>query len=129
MALHWIRTILDAPVSAQYQIPVFTRWGWPLALAALRWRTRDGRLVLGMALTSQNYFFYDQLPLFLVARSRQQLVAACVISWVAFYWRPLFHLHSVTTEAVNAQLALIVGTGLYLPALIMVLRRPNMMDE
>jgi hypothetical protein len=86
-------------------------------LAALRWRTREARLLLAMAFVPQVLFFYDQLPLFLVCRTRGEALA--FIGWgmgvMMVFLIPAF-----------------VGFGgpwamvaCYLPALVIVLRRPN----
>ena len=61
---------------------LLTVWGFWLAAVALRWRTEDGRLVLGMAAVPQLPMFYDQLPLLLVHRERRQAMLAAVLSHV-----------------------------------------------
>ena len=62
--------------------PLLTLWGCWLVVAALRWRTEDGRLVLGMAAVPQLPMFYDQLPLLLLHRNRKQALAAVFLSHV-----------------------------------------------
>jgi hypothetical protein len=97
--------------------PITYQWGPLLALATLRWRTREARFLLAMALVPQLLFFYDQLPLFFVCRTRGEALA--FIGWgmavMMVYLIPAF-----------------VGFGgpwamvaCYLPALLIVLRRPN----
>jgi hypothetical protein len=86
-------------------------------LAALRWRTREARLLLAMALVPQVLFFYDQLPLFLVCRTRREALA--FIGWgmavMMVYLIPAF-------VGFGGPWAMI---ACYLPALVIVLRRPN----
>ena len=60
--------------------PVTVLPGILLLLAAIAWSTREGRLLLAMSLVAQRYF-YDQLPLYLVARTWRQMVLLLVTSW------------------------------------------------
>lgn len=95
-----------------------------LLLAALRWRTAEGRLVLAMACVPQLLFFADQLPLLLVARTpreRRLLVASGLVAFVAWFaWtiqRP--------AEAYVPAAEWFVLLGCFAPALGVVLRRPT----
>jgi hypothetical protein len=58
-------------------------WGWLPLLALLRWRDGDARLVAVLACVPQNPYFYDQLPLWLVARSGRAAAALTALSWIA----------------------------------------------
>ena len=53
-------------------------------LALLRWRSPEGRLVGLMACVPQNLYFYDQLPLWLAARTGRDGFILTVASWLAF---------------------------------------------
>ena len=53
-------------------------------LSLLRWRRPEARLVGVMALMPQNLYFYDQLPLWLVARNGREALALTLASWVAW---------------------------------------------
>jgi hypothetical protein len=112
--LAWLDNVHEA---VGHPAPITYQWGPLLAFAALRWRTREARLLLAMAFVPQLLFFYDQLPLFLVCRTRGE--ALVFIGWgmavMIVYLVPAF-----------------VGFGgpwamvaCYLPALLIVLRRPN----
>jgi hypothetical protein len=123
--LHWYQTIHYEPIASQYRVPMLTRWGLVLSLAAFRWRTRDGRLVLAMACVPQNFFFYDQLPLFLVARTRLQLLFMVIVSWLARLI-PIFHpMGAVDNAELSVKYIPLMMLGAYLPALVCVLERPN----
>ena len=107
----------------QHPAPILTPMGgWLLALAALRWRTREGRFLLAMACVPQLLFFADQLPLFLVARTLREAVLytlAGLVVGVALLAPALGH-------PVDAAMAApYVMLGCYLPALWIVMRRPN----
>lgn len=107
---------------AQHPAPVIYSWGPVLALALLRWRTREGRLLLAMACMPQLLFFADQMPLFLVARTRNEALA--FTGWGlavmgVFFSRLGGDGPLVGYAAPWAMLAC------YLPALCIVLRHPN----
>ena len=102
--------------------PIMTPLGWPLALAILRWRQREARLLLAMACVPQLLFFADQLPLVLSARTRRELVfltlSSCVVGGMWWYR------HFLRPGAPNMAPPYVM-LGCYLPALWIVLRRPN----
>jgi len=128
--LHWYQTVRNAPVVSQYKIPVLTLWGACVALAALRWRRPEARLLLGLACSPQNFFFYDQLPLFLVPTSRRQMVIAVWCSWIGYEGWQLFAYHAhAGTVSDSASIYPYTVASLYLPALIMVLLRSNRYKE
>ncbi len=102
--------------------PIAMPFGWLLLLALLRWRQREARLLIAMACVPQLLFFADQLPLGLVATTRKEGVAlaACGLAALAIWFVRLS-----PGDAYVAKAAPYVMVGCYLPALILVLRRPN----
>jgi hypothetical protein len=124
--LHWYQTVRHAPVVSQYKIPILTLWGMGTALAVLRWRRPEARLLLGLACSPQNFFLYDQLPLLLVPSSRAEMIVAVWCSWAAYVIWQLFAFHAhAGTVSDSASMYSFTIAGLYLPALVMVLLRPN----
>lgn len=101
---------------------IATPGGWIIGLALLRWRQREARFLLAFACVPQLLFFADQLPLFLVARTRREallytlcgIVVGCI--WVA---RHFMRYAAVQLTGPYVMLAC------YIPALLIVLRRPN----
>ena len=79
----WLRVLHESPSTATFRSPLFTAWGLPIWLAATRWRDPDARLLLFFAAAPQTNFFYDQLPLLLIARSRKELFAFVVCTLIA----------------------------------------------
>lgn len=115
----WVRSLAFDRAHAMHPIPLLLEFGPVLALAAMRWRNADGRLLLALALVPQKLFFYDQLPLALVARSaRESLAFAAVTGGAALVW-------VMTTTAAARERAAVpyVMLAVYLPALVLVLRR------
>lgn len=101
-----------------------TTWIAPLLLLALlRWRQPEARLLFLYGCVPQLLLFADQLPLLLVARGRVQSVLLSAAAWLgALLW-----LRSVPlwahTYVQTAQPYVLVSV--YIPALAMVLARPN----
>jgi len=121
----WYHTTHNEPLMAQYQVPVLTRFGWPLALAALKWRRSEARLLLGLACVPQTFFLYDQLPLMLTAKTRAQALALSCLSWLVFFARPLVSVGVISIDRISLHRAPLLIVGLFWPALVLVLRRPN----
>ncbi len=89
----------------------------PLVLLALwRYRDRDVHLLLLMALMPQRWF-YDMLILWLIPKSRREIVWTAFISWGAGLWRWYHIPHSFTEVGRVAVLTM------YLPMLVVVLAR------
>lgn len=98
--------------------PIATPLGALLVLAAFRWRTPEGRLLLALACVPQLLFFADQLPVYLVARTRAQMatLALCgAIAWLAWFIR------LKGGDFYVAMAAPYVLAGVYAPALVLVL--------
>jgi hypothetical protein len=99
-------------------IPFLVLPGPFLALAAFRYRERDARLLLLMAAVPQRWF-YDALLLWLIPKSRREIVATVGLSWVVGVWRWYHIPHSAT------QVARWTILFIYLPMLAVVLARPR----
>jgi hypothetical protein len=104
---------------------LFTFFGPVLLLAALRWRRPEGRLLLLMACMPQFPFFYDQLPLWLVPQSRREALNLTWLSIGSFFLWLLFAFDWKTREVHMATAAPYGVALIYIPCLVMVLRRPN----
>lgn len=104
-----------------HAVPVATTLGPLLLLALLRWRRPEARLLLVMACVPQLLFFADQLPLWLVARSRRETAVLSLLSLAALaaWWLAV---EAGDRHVVRA--APYVLASIYLPALIFVLRSP-----
>jgi hypothetical protein len=105
--------------------PFIVSWlGAPLLLAVLRWRRPEARLLLALAVLPQNPTIYDALLLFAVADTPREALVLATLSW---FVEPLVvALHPGASFASGAHAwAVALLTLMYLPALVMVLRRPN----
>lgn len=118
----WLHSLAVDRLSGTHVAPVTTPFGFVLALALLRWRRPEARLLLAMAFIPQLLFFYDQLPLMLVPASRRQSYAVVIPSSAAF----LVWLLVGQGSAAGPRIAeWCVMLSMYLPCLIIILRRPN----
>jgi hypothetical protein len=117
----WLENVRH--VTAEHRPPITRPLGLVLLLALLRWRHAEARLLLLYACVPQLLLFADQLPLLLVARQRVEALALWGASWIAFaYWfLPLPPWNDATTSTAEPY----VLAGVYIPALLLVLRRPN----
>jgi hypothetical protein len=100
-----------------------------LLLAALaRWRRPEARLLAALACTPLTPTFYDPILLYLVTRTFREALVLTVATFVVFF--VVVFSGPIRTAA---QWGEIVSTAsiwvLYLPCLIMVLRRPNQRDD
>lgn len=94
-----------------------------LLLAALRVRTRSGRLILALSLFPQLLFFYDQLLLWLIPATPAAGLLYSALSWIAFFaWR--FTSVDPASGQILRQPTQFILVLIYLPALAMALFRP-----
>ena len=125
---HWLdaiaRNSATAPPAAPYQAPVSVPGG-VLALACLaRWRRPEARLVAVLACIPQTLLPYEWLYLFLVPRAWHEALLLTATSWGALVW-------VLTHYSMNDYPRFIMASGqaaviaMYIPATILVLRRPN----
>lgn len=101
-------------------IPMLTPVGPLLLLAVSRWRRPETRLLLGYACVPQAPWFYDQVVLWLIPATALQAINYTAASQLAlFVW--IFANGLSWGKYGSWALAF----ALYLPPLIMILRRPN----
>ncbi|MGC2194320.1 MAG: hypothetical protein WA628_06570 [Terriglobales bacterium] len=99
-------------------IPLLVLPGPLLALALLRYRERDARLLFLMAAMPQRWF-YDPLLLWLIPKSRREILGTVAFSWIVAIWR-WYHYPQGHLE-VGRWIVLLF----YLPMLIVVMARPR----
>lgn len=118
--LEWFHAIRSLP---GHPAPILVAHGVGiiLLLAALRWRSPEGRLLLVSACVPQLLLFADQLPLLLVARTRGELVTLTACSQIGFLiWFSMLR----DGDLYVLKAAPYVLFFVFVPALAVVLRRP-----
>jgi len=114
----WPRLWLGQAHYYQHFIPLLVFPGPFLLLALLRYRDRDAWLLLLSSIMPQRWFF-DAFTLWLIPKSRWQILLTAVFSWGAGVWR-WYHQPANFTEVGRAAVLF-----LYLPMLLVILgRRP-----
>lgn len=98
--------------------------GFLLLLAALKWRRPEARWLLALAIIPQAPSFYDQMLLSVICLTSREALAFAASTVVLF-----FYVGFNTPQPDYESWGRLVGNGTlwicYLPALVMVLRRPN----
>jgi hypothetical protein len=111
--------------------PVLRPGGFVLLLALLRWRVPEARMLAALALVPHTMVAYETLPLFLIPRRRIEMVLLSIASVAAYILSNRFAPANEVTDLSGA----IAGYWpywlvlMYLPALAMVLMRPNQPDD
>lgn len=108
--------------------PVMRPGGWLLALALLKWRRPEARMFLALVCVPQTPSLYDLLPLFVVTRTTRE------VSLLAFFTHALFFVIVVRGpfDAFNTyayELGSLATFLIYLPVMVMLLRRPNVFRD
>jgi hypothetical protein len=126
----WVQEWRSQLTGVGWYLPAAAIWrgGGPLLLlAAFRWRRPEARLLLALAFVPHNFAWYDQLLVFLVAERPREVWSLFVLSWVAAFGSAyaLFDLGYIHRPDPFSLFRIPTVLLLYLPALWMVMRRPN----
>jgi hypothetical protein len=118
----WPREWLDsAPSTSKYRGPAATLLGCFLLLGLLRWRRKEGRLLVSLSLMPQLPVFYDALPLWLIPSTWVRSFLLSALSWVGYLlWYP--HRASPFQNEIAVPLALAFIWG---PSLVLLLLLPH----
>ena len=121
----WPRIWVDQLQYATQMAPPLKRGGgFLILLALLRWRRPEARLLLFLACVPQVGSWYEVVPVFLVpSTSRESMILASVSS-LGFAFQDYLVTARNETEY-NQQVGAMIVALAYLPAVLMVLRRPN----
>ena len=111
----WWTVLRTAPQTNSFRPPILNPLGALSALALLRWRRPEARLLLASAVLPQSPYFYDQVPLLLIPGSRWEMLVFVAVSQIAAAFAPI--------DVAGRRWYMIAG--LYLPALVMILIRKN----
>jgi hypothetical protein len=119
--VEWFHAVREAGLR-----PLIARPGGALLLLALiRWKDPEARLLAGLACVPQTAGLYETLPLFLIPRDKGEGYLLAALSYV-----PAFGLWVISPRVSPGPLESVIETkwpllflSLYLPALVMVLRK------
>lgn len=126
---HWLAEWVATVRQSRHFVPLVLRPGGFLLLAALlRWRRSEARLLAFLSVVPATASPYEALPLLLLISTRREAFAFSWLSIAAVPWLAVAIGNSANTGvfvAAIAHNAVVLMLALYLPALVMVLRRPN----
>jgi len=103
-------------------VPILLFPGPLLVLALLRYRERDAQLLLLMSLMPQRWF-YDPLILWLIPKTRREILGTAAFSWILGIWRWHHYPHG------HVEVGRWIVLFIYLPMLVTVLRRPRTLPD
>jgi hypothetical protein len=123
--LHALRhTSLATAGGTPYFAPIKSAGGAFALLALLRWRRPEARLVLALACVPHTPLLYETVPLFLVPYSITEGGVLWLGSWIAALC--LSASGPFATDFARFRVSVdAIGWCLYFPAVVMLLRRPN----
>jgi hypothetical protein len=104
--------------------PVLRPFGFVLLLAALRWRTPEGRLMLASAFMPQSTLPYELVSLVLIPANRLEMGIYVAGSWIAVAAAEGLHLTDSMAEWTATGWPVTL-CAVYLPMLYLVVRRPH----
>jgi hypothetical protein len=116
----WLRNLRVMP---GHPAPIQVPGGVLLLVGLLRWRRREARLIVAMGCVPQLLYFADQLPLWLVPQTRRESMCLSTTSLLAWTLALTLATRAGQQPAFSSNVAVLLGV--YAPALLMVLRRPN----
>jgi hypothetical protein len=121
----WVAAWLANLSAGPHLVAPLTHWGGPLVLLALlKWRRPDARLLAVMACVPQTAVIYEAVPLFLIAQTLPQMLLLLALSLGVLVVRDALGPYPSYDAMLEVSGQLIVWL-LYLPCLVMVLRRAN----
>lgn len=120
----WVAVLRADP--GVHVVPVLVPLGgFLLVLAVFRWRQPDARLLMAMSSVGQTMTFYDPLPVTLCARTFRESLVLALLSQLAMVGTLRYGAAFATMPEMFRQGAPFALWSIYVPALAMVLRRPN----
>jgi hypothetical protein len=119
----WVQEWLASVARTPHEAHLLRPGGFLLLLGMLRWRRPEGRLLAALCLVPQTTALYETLPLALLCRNRPQAAGFAGLTMLAHL---LYLLGPQGPWPVGAEYQWWVLLALvYLPAIVLVLRRPN----
>jgi hypothetical protein len=108
--------------------PILRRGGPLMLLALLKWKRADARLLLGLACVPHTTAPYETIPLFLIPQTWPQAWMLWALGLLAYgaQWATGPYASQAAYWASGAQWIVVC---LYVPCLVLILRRPNVWSD
>jgi hypothetical protein len=124
--IQWMRAMFFDPSTHWYVSAVQLPFGFLLLLSTLRWRTREGRMLLALSIVPQVQAIYSGLIALLAARNFREASVLTIVSSLGYLGYLWFDWDVPSDQLLDPahQAPWLMMTS-YLPALLVVLLRPN----
>lgn len=122
--LHWITSFQHA----EHVVAPITHLavGGPLVLLALlRWRRPEARFLTALVLIPQSTVISEALFFLMFPSTPRGILTFTIVSWIPYYAQGWINDRAMSTGEVHWKVGNLLILFFYLPALVMVLRRPN----
>jgi hypothetical protein len=116
----WVRAV---KTGTELNPPISRGPGFLIALAILRWRQPEARLLLAVACVPQTSSWYETLLPMLAARTKREMQFMVACSGAGYLFQIL--MLDRKDEIATTDIGILMVVFVYLPALIVVLRRAN----
>ena len=128
--MFWLRQLFamkggDTHMVLGHLSPIMVPGGVVLILALLRWRRPEARMLFVLSLVPQTMTFHDVLPVMLVPQTFRQSLSLGLLSHGAFLLARSEMIRETDVGVMFHNTAPLALWLMYVPALILVLRRPN----
>jgi hypothetical protein len=121
----WPLKLWEGRAAAIHRAPVLRPGGILLLLALLRWRLPEGRLLAALACVPHSLGVYESLPLFLIPQRKGHAYALALLTYAAVFLIELLPTAALGVVEGFDRRWVFMFTLVYLPALILLLRRPD----
>ena len=118
----WLATL---PAASHMTAPIMRPGGLLLALALLRWRRPEARLLLALGCVPQTPMLNETVPLFLVVQTLPEGLTLMYLTVITAHLVGTIYQGTTDYQGWMAGLGVWALWLVYLPCLVMVLRRPN----
>jgi hypothetical protein len=119
----WVRAWVSALEGTPHRPALLRPAGFLLLLGLLRWRLPEGRQVAAAGLVPLSPHLYEAVPLALVARNRSEMLALTLCGTLGLAAERIWPSIRVPDHSVSRWWIIFIAA--YLPALVIVLRRPR----
>jgi hypothetical protein len=121
--IDWWRGVL---AGESLKPPIIRPAGFLIVLALLRWRQPEARLLFALACVPQTSSWYETLLPLLVARTKREMQVMVMASGLGYLMQIV--LLDQKNEIAGNDVGMLIVVFIYLPALAIILRRPNTGD-
>ena len=122
----WMRTTAG---SWEYTSPIARAGGFLMILALLKWRTKEGKFLFLLSLIPQVSGWYEAFLPMLVGRTKREYQVLSMTSSIGYCLLLLMVASTPEKQIPTFQIGQLIVAFCYLPALIVVLRRPDGPDR